>query len=84
MKQQMNLTHFVSHDANAIQVVLYCCLIAAMLVLVYKKMNQIKFYKSAKIQFFKELQASVILEVLELPGGVDKLKKYVSQQVRRQ
>ncbi len=84
MKQQRNLTHFVSHNANAIQVVLYCSLIAAMLVLVYKKTNQIKFYKSAKIQFFKELQATVILEVLELPDGVDKLKKYLTQQVRRQ
>lgn len=84
MKQQMNLTHFVSHNANAIQVVLYCSLIAAMLVLVYKKTNQIRFYKSAKIQFFKELQANVILEVLELPDGVDKLKEYLTQQVRRQ
>lgn len=84
MKQQMNLTHFVSHNANAVMVMLYCSLIAAMLVLVYKKMNQIKFYKSAKIQFFKELQANVILEVLELPGGIDKLKEYLNQQVRRQ
>jgi len=84
MKQQMNLTHFVSHNANAIQVMLYCSLIAAMLILVYKKTNQIRFYKSAKIQFFKELQANVILEVLELPDGVDKLKKYLTQQARRQ
>jgi IS4 transposase len=84
MKQQMNLTHFVSHNANAIQVMLYCSLIAAMLILVYKKTNQIRFYKSAKIQFFKELQAAVILEVLELPGGVDLLKQYLTQEVRRQ
>jgi len=84
MKQQMNLTHFVSHNANAVTVMLYCSLIAAMLVLVYKKMNQIKFYRSAKIRFFKELQANVILEVLEMPGGVDKLKEYLNQQVRRQ
>lgn len=83
MKTQMNLTHFVSHNANAVQVVLYCSLIAAMLILVYKKTNQIRFYKSAKIQFFKELQATLILEVLELPGGVDKLKQYLTQQVRR-
>jgi hypothetical protein len=55
-----------------------------MLILVYKKTNQIRFYKSAKIQFFKELQAAVILEVLELPGGVDLLKQYLTQEVRRQ
>ena len=62
---------------------LYCTLITAMLVLVYKKMNNIASYKKAKIQFFKELQANVILEVLELPDGIDKLKKYLSEQVRR-
>lgn len=83
MKQEMNLTHFVSHNENAIKVMLYSTLIAAMLVLVYKKLNAIKSYKKAKIQFFKELQANVILEVLELPDGVHKLKQYLSKQARR-
>ncbi len=84
MKQEMNLTHFVSHNENAIKVMLYSTLIAAMLVLVYKKLNGIKSYKKAKIQFFKELQANVILEILELPDGVHKLKQYLSKQARRQ
>lgn len=83
MKQEMNLTHFVSYNENAIKVVLYATLIAAMLVLVYKKLNNINSYKKAKIQFFKELQANVILEVLELPDGIDKLKKYLAYQARR-
>jgi Transposase DDE domain len=83
MKQEMNLTHFVSHNENAIQVMLYCTLIASMLILVYKKINGVKSYKKAKIQFFKELQANVILEVLDLPNGVDLLKKYLRQQTRR-
>lgn len=83
MKQEMNLTHFVSHNQNAIKVMLYCTLIASMLILVYKKRNGITSYKKAKVRFFKELQANVILEVLDLPGGVDLLKKYLSQQARR-
>lgn len=83
MKQEMNLTHFVSHNANAIQVVLYCTLIAAMLVLVYRKRNQLSSYRRAKIQFFKELQASVILEVLDLPAGPALLKTYFTQQARK-
>lgn len=83
MKQEMNLTHFVSYNENAIKVVLYATLIAAMLVLVYKKLNNINSYKKAKIQFFKELQANVILEVLELPDGLDKLKRYLAFQARR-
>lgn len=53
---------------------LYATLIAVMLVLVYWKLNGIKFYEKAKIQFFKQLQASVILEVFKLPNSVDKLK----------
>ena len=83
MKQEMNLTHLISHNQNAIKVVLYTTLIAAMLVLIYKKLNGIKSYKKAKIQFFKELQANIILEVLELPNGVNKLKNYLNKQVRR-
>lgn len=83
MKQEMNLTHFVSHHPNAVQVMLYCTLIAAMLILVYKKGNAIQSYKKAKIQFFKELQANVILEVLDLPNGVELLKKYLAHQARR-
>lgn len=83
MKQEMNLTHFVSHNANAIQVVLYCTLIAAMLVLVYRKRNQISSYRRAKIQFFKELQANVILDVLDLPDGPALLKTYFTQQARK-
>lgn len=83
MKQEMNLTHFVSHNANAVKVMLYCTLIAAMLVLVYRKANGLVSYRRAKIQFFKELQASVILEVLDLPNGAALLKEYFAQQARK-
>ena len=31
MKQEMNLRHFLCHDANAIEVMIYCTLIATML-----------------------------------------------------
>ena len=75
LKQEMNLTHFVCNDINAIQVMLYCTLIAAMLILVYKKQNGIKSYKIAKTKFFKELQAGVTLELVEAPKGVDRLKQ---------
>lgn len=80
MKQEMNLTHFVSHHQNAIQVMLYCTLIAAMLILVYKEQNGLTSYKRAKIQFFKELQASIILEVLNLPNGAELLRNYFAHQ----
>ncbi|MFK7847739.1 MAG: IS4 family transposase [Rhodothermales bacterium] len=71
MKQEMNLTHFVCNNSNAIEVMLYFTMITAMLVLIYKKQNGIRSYKMAKIQFFKELIYSVMLEILDSPEGIE-------------
>lgn len=84
LKQEMNLTHFVCNDLNAIQVMLYFTMIAAMLVLIYKKHNGIKSYKKAKIQFFKELFYSVMLDLLESPEGLDWLKKTAKNFIQRE
>lgn len=81
MKQEMNLTHFVCNDNNAIQVMLYSTLIAAMLILVYKKKNGIKSYKTAKTQFFKELQAAIVLEAIELENNLVQIKLYLKNQI---
>jgi hypothetical protein len=81
MKQEMNLTHFVCNDTNAIQVMLYCTLITAMLVLVYKKKNGIRSYKTAKTQFFKELQAAIVLEAIEHELNLVQIKLYLKNQV---
>ena len=74
MKQEMNLTHFVSNNSNAIEVMLYCTMIASMLVLIYKKQNAIKSYKKAKIQFFKELCYLILYEALDHPEELKRLK----------
>lgn len=84
MKQEMNLTHLVSNEKNAIQVMLYCTIIAAMLVLLYRNINQIRSYKLAKIRFFNELQAAAILEFLETEGGPDKLKANIGTYLKRE
>lgn len=81
MKQEMNLTHFVCNDINAIQVMLYSTLITSMLVLIYKKKNNIKSYKAAKTQFFKELLYEIILIMLESEEGTQKLKQSVQKYV---
>jgi Transposase DDE domain len=75
LKQEMNLTHFVCNDLNAIKVMVYCTLIVAMLLLVYKKVNAIKSYKIAKIRFFNELQASILLDLLDKPENVPILRE---------
>ena len=83
LKQEMNLTHFVCNDINAIQVMIYCILITAMLVLVYKKQNDIKSYKIAKIRFFKELQAAVTLELIESPQGLARLRLILRKHLKK-
>ena len=67
LKQEMNLCHFVSNDNNAIMAIIYCTLILAMLILVYKKVNCIKSYKLAKIQFGIDLRNGILLEIMEDP-----------------
>lgn len=69
IKQEMNSTHFVCNDTNAIQTMLYSTLITSMLLLVYKKLNKIRSYKIAKIRFLKELQATVMLRIIEATDG---------------
>ena len=80
----MNLKHFVCNEQNAIQVMLYCKLIASMLVLIYKKVNGIKSYKNAKIQFFKELLFSIVLETLDTAQGTEYLKKNLKRYIQRE
>lgn len=84
MKQEMNLTHFVCNDLNAIQVMLYFTLINSMLILIYKQQNAIKSYKRAKIQFFKELFYSIILETLESPEGAENLKNSMKKFIQKE
>lgn len=84
MKQEMNLTHFVCNDPNAIQVMLYCTLIASMLVLIYKIQNNIKSYKHAKIQFFKELNYLILLEIIENSTELSRFKKILKSVVKKE
>jgi hypothetical protein len=59
-------------------------MIAAMLVLIYKKHNGVQSYKKAKTQFFKELFYSVMLDVLESPEGLEWLKKTAKNFIQRE
>lgn len=84
MKQEMNLTHFVCNELNAIKVMLYCTMIASMLVLIYKKQNGIKSYKKAKIRFFKELLYLILLEALDNPDELSRLKNTLKKFIQRE
>jgi len=75
LKQEMNLNHFVCHDPNACAIMLYGLLIAATMVLIYKKLNAIESYKQSKIRFVKELVNSIIYDMLQTQEGIEKMKK---------
>jgi hypothetical protein len=68
IKQEVNFSHFISLNENGIQVMLYMTLIAAMVIMIYKKENAIGF-KTAKRRMEMELQELIISIVVKLTGG---------------
>jgi len=69
LKQEMNFKHFISYSENGIKVMLYVTLIAAMLILIYKKLNRVESYKRAKKLFMEDLDTELIREIVTLCGG---------------
>lgn len=68
IKQELNVSHLVSLSKNGIEVMMYMTLIVAMLVLVYKKENNIG-YKTAKRRFVMELREQITVVMVRLTGG---------------
>lgn len=68
LKQELNVSHLVSLNKNRIQVMLYMTLIVAMLVLIYKKANNIG-YKTAKRRFSMEIRDLAIALIVVQYGG---------------
>ena len=69
IKQHLNATHLVSRTENGIKVMLYVTMILAMLIIVYKKKNDVKSFKIAKLKFSIELENEIIKEIVLLWGG---------------
>jgi Transposase DDE domain len=78
MKQEMNLTHFVCNDINAIKSMMYCTLILSMLILVFKQQNHIKSYKFAKIRFLRQLTYDLMADILDDPDALEHFKKVIN------
>jgi hypothetical protein len=68
LKQELNFNHFLSLNDNGIQVVLYMTLITAMLVMIYKKENQLG-YKTAIRRMGIELESLIMAIVVIQSGG---------------
>jgi hypothetical protein len=72
IKQELNFSHFLSLNENGIQVILYMTMITAMLVMIYKKENEIG-YKTAVRRMGIELE-SLVMAIIVIHSGGD-LKK---------
>ncbi|MEO7979184.1 IS4 family transposase [Flavobacterium sp.] len=68
IKQELNVSHLVSLCKNGIQVMIYMTLIVAMLVLIYKKANNLG-YKTAKRRFVLELRELITGIMIVFSGG---------------
>nr|WP_315258551.1 IS4 family transposase [uncultured Flavobacterium sp.] len=69
IKQNLNFSHLLSRNINGVKVVMYMTLITAILLVVYKKLNELKGYKIAKLKFAQELEVLIIKDVVEKCGG---------------
>jgi hypothetical protein len=65
----MNFSHFVSRDYNAIKLLAYIMLIAAMFIAIYAKLNDKKGYKIVKLNFFYELETLIVKELIMRCNG---------------
>jgi hypothetical protein len=72
LKQELNFSHLLSLNDNGIQVILYMTLITAMLVMIYKKENELG-YKTAVRRMGIELE-SLVMAIIVIQSGGD-LKK---------
>ena len=68
IKQELNFSHFMSTNENGIKIILYMTLILSMLILIYKRINQLG-YKTAKRRFSIELDELIMAIVVQYCGG---------------
>lgn len=79
LKQELNFSHLVNRSDNGIRVMLYCTMIAAVLLIAYKELNGLKGYKIVKQKFVNDLEKSLVKDFVVLCGGdpglVDRMLK---------
>lgn len=68
IKQELNFSHFMSTNQNGIKIILYMTLILSMLILIYKRLNNVG-YKTAKRRFSIELDELIIAMIVRFCGG---------------
>lgn len=69
LKQELNFAHLINRSENGIRIMLYCTLIASILILVYKEMNKLKGYKIVKQRFVDNLEKNLLKDFVLMCGG---------------
>jgi hypothetical protein len=69
LKQELNFSHLINRSENGIKVMLYCTMIAAILLLAYKNINGLKGHKIMKQKFINELEKTLLKDFVVLCGG---------------
>ena len=69
IKQNLNFSHLLSRNGNAIKVIMYMTLITSILLIVYKKLNELEGYKIPKLKFTQELEVLIIKDIVRKCGG---------------
>lgn len=63
IKQHLHFKHFLAYNENGIKVMMYMTMITSILLLLYKKLNEIDGYKMVKYLFVEELNMEIIKEI---------------------
>jgi Transposase DDE domain len=80
IKQNLNFSHLISRDYNAIKNMAYVMLIAAMFIALYAKLSQRNGFKINKLKFLYELEAELVKELIVLcKGDPNLLNQYLHQ-----
>ena len=69
LKQELNFSHLINRSENGIKVMLYCTMIAAILLLTYKEINGLKGHKIMKQRFLNELEKLLMKDFVIICGG---------------
>jgi len=69
LKQELHFYHLINNSLNGIKVMVYMTLIFSLLILIYKKKNNLEGYKYVKYRMLLELQEEFYKFVVLISGG---------------
>lgn len=80
LKQHLNFSHLINRSQNGVRVMMYVTMIAAILVIAYKKLSGGKGFKIAKQQLAQELEQYILSHIIAKCGGNPELLTTILKQ----